>query len=368
MSTLNTMDEASKLELLQGQAEIWKQTFSFANSMALKCAVELRIPDILHSQNRPLSLDEIASKINKSSSPNTSYLHRIMRLLVHNKIFTSTTTTSPDSGAGDGASITLYGPTAASRWLVRDSNELSLAPFLLMENHPLLLSPWHQFSACVRDGGNAFEMANGAEIWDLAAQNPKFNQLFNDGMACTAKITMHAILSEFGSKNNGFEGLESLVDVGGGIGQTIADFVKKYPQIKGINFDLPHVIATAPEHPGVSHVGGDMFKEIPSAQAVFMKWILHDWSDEECVKILKNCRNAIPEKNGKIFIVDVVLKPDDELFGTSRLAFDLVMIAHTRGMERTESEWKKLLEKGGFPRYKITDIPTFCSIIEAYPN
>ncbi|CAI9088319.1 OLC1v1022622C1 [Oldenlandia corymbosa var. corymbosa] len=362
---MEAMDEATNL-LLQGQAEIWKHIFSFVNSMALKCAVELRIPDILHSHNRPLSLLEIASKIPNSSSPNLPYLSRIMRLLVHNKIFTSTTL--PSSGDGDEPSSVVYGPTEVSSWLVQDGNELSFGPFLLMENHPWTLSPWHQLSACVREGGIAFKKAHGCEIWDFAAKNPEFNKLFNDGMACTGKITRNAILS--GLEKDAFKGLESVVDVGGGTGQTIAEIVGNYPQIKGINFDLPHVIATAPEYAGVSHVGGDMFREIPAAQAVFMKWVMHDWDDEDCVRILKNCRKAIPEETGKIFIVDLVLNPDgDVVFGSTGLALDLLMIAHSSGgMERTEFEWKILLQKGGFPRYKITKIPALYSMIEAYPN
>ena len=97
---------------------------------------------------------------------------------------------------------------------------------------------------------------------------------------------------------------------------------------------------------------------------------MHDWSDEDCVKILKNCRKAIPEKSGKIIIADAVLEPEGSgLFDDTALVFDLVMVAHTTGgKERTEKEWKKILEEGGFPRYKIIRLPALTSIIEAYPN
>jgi hypothetical protein len=101
-----------------------------------------------------------------------------------------------------------------------------------------------------------------------------------------------------------------------------------------------------------------------------MQWIMHDWSDEICVKILKNCRKAIPEESGKVIIVDVVLQPDGNgLFDDTGLMFDLLMLAHTSGgKERTELEWKKVLEGGGFPRYNIIKIPVLPSIIEAYPK
>lgn len=100
-----------------------------------------------------------------------------------------------------------------------------------------------------------------------------------------------------------------------------------------------------------------------------LQWILHDWSDEHCIKILRNCRKAISEKIGKVIIVDIILEKDNnDLFDETRIVFDLLTMAHTcRGKERTELEWKKLLEEGGFPRYKIIKIPTMPSIIEAYP-
>ncbi|KAJ6693314.1 hypothetical protein OIU85_004115 [Salix viminalis] len=114
-----------------------------------------------------------------------------------------------------------------------------------------------------------------------------------------------------------------------------------------------------------------MFETIPNADAIFMKRILHDWTDESCIEILRNCRKAIPEKTGKLIIVDIVLQtdyhcdPSDDV----RMAMDLVMFALTSGgKERTEQEWKSLLEEGGFPRYKIIKIPALEFIIEAYPE
>ena len=102
---------------------------------------------------------------------------------------------------------------------------------------------------------------------------------------------------------------------------------------------------------------------------ILLQWVLHDWSDEHCIKILKNCRKAISEKIGKVIIVDIVLEKDNnDLFDETRMVFDLLMMAHTSGgKERTELEWKKLLKEGGFPSYKIIKIPTMPSIIEAYP-
>ncbi|XP_024019969.1 xanthohumol 4'-O-methyltransferase [Morus notabilis] len=356
------LDEAS----LRGQAEVWKYMFSFADSMAVKCAVELRIPDIIKSNGGPMSLAEIVAAFPRASSPDISCLSRIMRLLVRLKIFTAR-----QSSDGSGDSATLYGLTQSSRWLLRDTSDdqLTLAPMLLLENHPLLMAPWHCFSQCVKDGGLPLEKAHGPEIWDFVTGNGEFNKMFNRGMECASRIVMRAVLSEY--YKDGFGCLGSLLDVGGGTGGDVAQIVKSCPHIiKSINFDLPDVVAKAPEHPGVSHVGGDMFKSVPNADAIFMKWIMHEWSDEDCVKILKNCRKAIPEKSGKVIIVDIVLEPEGTgVFDETGLVFDLVMVAHTSGgKERTENEWKNILKEGGFPRYKVTKIPALTSIIEAYPQ
>merc|ERR1711933_613960 len=165
------------------------------------------------------------------------------------------------------------------------------------------LAPWHYPSQCVKQGGIAFKKAHRCEMWDFASQNPEFNKLFNDALACTTKIVMRAFLSQY---KDGFNYVRSLVDVGGGTGGELAEILKTYPHIKGINFDLPHVVATATEYDGVSNVGGNMFDAIPNADVIFMKWILHDWSDEACVKILKNCRKAIPEETGRVVLVEIV--------------------------------------------------------------
>lgn len=252
--------ESEAEAMLRGQAQIWKYMFSFADSMALKCAVELNIADIIHSHGVPITLNQIVSSIPEVTSPDITCLSRVMRHLVYKNIFTAHQTS--DGGES------LYGLTPASKWILRDSNQLNLAPMLMMENHPLLLAPWHCLSKCVKEGGIAFKKAHGKEIWDFGSENPEFNKLFNDGMECTSRVLMRAIVSKY---KDGFESIGSLVDLGGGIGGSISEIVKSYPHIKGINYDLPHVIATAPDYPGVSHVGGDMFEAVPKADAVFMK-------------------------------------------------------------------------------------------------
>ncbi|KAI3796364.1 hypothetical protein L1987_39034 [Smallanthus sonchifolius] len=148
-------------------------------------------------------------------------------------------------------------------------------------------------------------------------------------------------------------GLHSVVDVGGGTGTVAEDISKAFPNIKCISFDLPHVVSGLVGSKNLSY------------------WILHDWSDEECVKILKRCREAIPSKEngGKLIIIDMVVKVrggENDLLET-QLFFDMLMMAMVTGRERSEEDWAKLFVDAGLSDYKITPILGLRSLIEVYP-
>ncbi|XP_048492042.1 (R,S)-reticuline 7-O-methyltransferase isoform X3 [Beta vulgaris subsp. vulgaris] len=297
-----------------------KITFSFVDSMALKCIVELGVADIINSHGHPISVSQIAAHFG-SKSPDLRCLKRVMQVLVRRDFFTT--------------------------------------------HHPHLLAAMHHLSAAIKGGGIAFEKAHGCPIWDFLSADQEVNRLFHDGLACTAKIGFRGIASQYVDV---FADVKSVVDVGGGTGAALNEIVKAYPHIKGINFDLPHVIAIAPKYEGVTHVEGDMFKAIPTADVAILKSILHDWNDEDCIKILKNCRKAIPEKTGKLILFETLLHQEGaESMEGILLASDLLMIAHTGGgKERTELECNTLLQNAGFPRYRLITKPGLPSIIEAY--
>ncbi|XP_050379956.1 (R,S)-reticuline 7-O-methyltransferase-like [Argentina anserina] len=348
-------EQEEEAMLLQGQADILHYTYNFVESMALKCAVELGIADIINSQGQPLTVHQITEKI-ASPAADIDNLSRLMRFLVQKNLFEATT----DTKSGD----LLYGLTYSSKWLLR-SEEQTLAPLVRLATLPSHVASWLCLSQCIKDGGSGFEKANGFSLYDERSGNQR--SCFDEAMACISRIVMKAILSNY---RDVFDGVGSIVDVGGGIGISVAEIVKSHPHIRGINFDLPDVVATAPTYPGVTHLGGDMFNVIPNGDVIFMKAILHNWSDEKCVTILKNCRRAIHERKGKIIIVDGVLQPDgDRKMDTVVQRYDLTMMAQTpSGKERTEAEWKKLLSEGGFGRHEIIKIPSFLALIEAYPE
>ncbi|RWR86243.1 caffeate O-methyltransferase [Cinnamomum micranthum f. kanehirae] len=150
-------------------------------------------------------------------------------------------------------------------------------------------------------------------------------------------------------------GLKEVVDVGGGVGAMLNMIISKYPHINGINYDLPHVIADAPHYPGIEHVEGDMFDSIPSGQAIFMKWILHDWNDEQCLKLLKFCYNALPDF-GKVIVAEYILPqtPEENAAARNASRFDVLMIiVCLGGKERHEKEFEALTKRAGFASFRV---------------
>ncbi|BFG42386.1 hypothetical protein CerSpe_286600 [Prunus speciosa] len=337
--------------------EIWKYVFGFVEIAVVKCAIELGIADAIESHGSPMTLLELSSALRCDPSP----LYRIMRVLVHLKIFKE----KPATQLGP----KVYAQTPLSKRLLK-SGQNSMAALILLESSPVMLAPWHGLSARIQGVSNpAFEAVHGEDVWSYAAANPNHSKLINDAMACDARVAVPAVLE---SCLEVFKGLETIVDVGGGDGTTLRLLVEACPWIRGVNFDLPHVVSVAQECDRIENVGGDMFDCVPKADAAIIMWVLHDWGDDECIHILKKCREAIPEDKGKVIIVEAVIEEDsekqDKKLTDVRLMLDMVMMAHTNtGKERTTKEWGYVLGEAGFSRHTITPIHAVQSVIQAFP-
>ncbi|XP_022020793.1 acetylserotonin O-methyltransferase [Helianthus annuus] len=342
----------SKEEEASAQQEIWKFVFGFTPMAVVKCAIELGIPDILENHDTPITLAELASKIGCPMP----MLHRIMRFLVQYKIFQEVAVSETCFG---------YAHTPLSQ-LLTTHGKLSMADFVLLESSPVMLAPWHKLSARVLGKeGSAFGATHGDDVWGFAAANPGHSKLIDDAMACDARLAVGAVIEGCPEV---FRQLRTVVDVGGGDGTALRLIVAACPWINGINFDLPHVVSVAPACMGVEHVGGDMFDHVPKADAVYLMKVLHDWGDEECIHILRKCREAIPHDTGKVIIVEAVVVQEDHQFKDVALMMDMVMMAHTpKGKERTLKEWSYVFHEAGFSRYTTKRIRAYQSVIEVYP-
>ncbi|KAA0065290.1 caffeic acid 3-O-methyltransferase 1-like [Cucumis melo var. makuwa] len=194
-------------------------------------------------------------------------------------------------------------------------------------------------NAVIEGGGTTFTRAyGGIHAFEYLGKDSRFNI----AMINHSTMPVKKILKAY----KGFANIKQLVDVGGGLGITLQLITSIDPYIKGINYDLPHVIRDAPPYPGVEHVGGDMFEKIPNGDAL----ILHDWSDEHCITLLKNCYNAIPD-DGKVIVVDSILPTLPETTSATKAVAQCDMVEMTLyegGKERTRDEFKALATKAGF--------------------
>ncbi|KAJ6410905.1 hypothetical protein OIU84_007624 [Salix udensis] len=299
--------------------------------MVLKTAIELDLLEIMAKAGPGafMSPSDIASHLPTKNPDAPAMLDRILRLLASYSILTCSVRDLPD-----GKVERIYGLASVCKFLTKNEDGGSLGPLCLMNQDKVLMESWYHLKDAILEGGVPFNKAYGMTAFEYHGKDPRINK-----------------------------GLASLVDVGGGTGAVISAIVSKYPSIKGINFDLPHVIADAPSFPGVENVGGDMFVSVPKADAVFMKWICHDWSDEHCFKLLKNCYDALPE-NGKVILVDCIIPvvPDSSQATKGVIHADVIMLAHNPGgKERTEKEFESLAKGTGFKGFEV-----MCCVFNTY--
>ncbi|KAG6751180.1 hypothetical protein POTOM_045699 [Populus tomentosa] len=305
--------------------------------MTLKCAVQLGIPDVIQKHGKPMTLSELVSALPIHPSK-AQYVHRLMRILVHSGFFSQQNLNGIHNQEA-------YSLTQSTRLLLKD-NPWSMRPVLLFVLDPVLTKPHDCLSTWFRnDDSNAFSVAHENTIWEYAGQDARINNLFNDAMARDSILV-----------------------------RTMAKGIAEaFPHMDCTVFDLPHVVSDLQGRKNLKYVGGDMFQAVPPADAILLKWVLHDWSDEDCVKVLKRCKQAIASKGqqkvGKVIIIDMVRENQngDEGSIETQLFFDLQMMVAASGMERNEKEWAKLFFDAGFLNYKIHPVLGTRALIELYP-
>ncbi|KAF8641871.1 hypothetical protein HU200_067577 [Digitaria exilis] len=334
--------------------------------MALKCSVELHIPTAIHNLGGAASLPDLVTALSLPQSK-LPFLRRLMRLLVTSGIFV----------ADSNAEVETYRLNPLS-WLLVEGVEaedhtyqkyfvtatvsrhyleagLSLADWFKKDLHAPLPSP--------------FEELHGVPLVHETTKllDEELDRIVNKGVAAHDNLAIGTILRECIDL---FKGLRSLTDCGGGDGTTVRAILRAYPNIKCTVLDLPKVIENAPTHDLVNYVAGDMFHTISPAQAVMLKLVLHFWTDEDCVKILEQCRKAIPsrEEGGKVIIIEIILGPSmGPIMYESQLLMDMLMMVITRGRQRDENDWREIFVKAGYSNYKIVKKIGTRGIIEVYP-
>ncbi len=224
---------------------------------------------------------------------------------------------------------------------------------------------WEQMLYSVQTGKSGFEKSLGMPIFDWLAMNPEEASLFSETMIGVHGAEPPAVAAAYD-----FSGSTTIVDVGGATGNLLTTILGSYPGTRGILFDLPHVVREAPaliQSRGLAErvtiEAGSFFERVPSGgDAYLLSHIIHDWSEEQCLAILGNCRRAM-NPGGRVLIIETVL-PDADTPHPGKI-FDILMLVAPGGQERTEQEYSTLLGKAGLRLTRVVPTESAVSVVEA---
>jgi SAM-dependent methyltransferase len=314
-------------------------------SQAVGVVARLGVAD--HLGGGPRSSDELAEAVHADPEA----LYRVLRLLASLGVFTEV---APRTFA-----LTPLGE------VLRSDAPGSVRNFAITETAPGHWLPWGRLHDSVRTGRPMAREALGMGLFDWYAQNPEEAGFFNAAMANLSALAADELVRVYDASAAG-----TVADVGGAHGLLLAAVLRANPAARGILFDLPHVIATAADAvaaAGLSDrcelVSGDFFEAVPEgANLHLLKQVVHDWDDERATRLLQNCHRAL-RPAGKLVLVEMVL-PEDNRRSPAQ-AMDLNMLVMLGGRERTEEEYRCLLQEAGFRLEQVIPTHSPFSVIEA---
>jgi len=315
----------------------------------LYVAAELKIADLL--RDGPRNVDELA----RETGMDPDALYRFLRTLANVGFF-------EEKGER------CFALTRLSECLRADAPGSMLATAQYV-GAPWIFGGWTDVIATVKNGKTHHENVHGMPFFTWYDNNPEYRRIFDDAMASMSAMAIPTITAAYD-----FSPLQTIVDVGGGQGGLLAAILRNNPHLRGILFDLPHVIARAEQVGFLSEAdaatrvttdGGDFFEEIPAGHDAYMlKWILHDWNDADALRILESCHRAMGQQ-GRLLIVEMLVGPKNQ-HSLAKFS-DIGMLVLTGGRERTEYEYRELLRRAGFALRRVLPTASGYSVLEAVP-
>ncbi len=347
-------------------AELDRMITGYWLSQAIYAAAHFGIAD--HLTAGPRTVDDLAQQ----TSTNPDALYRLLRALASVGIFCE--------GPPREFSLT---PLAEPL----QSNVPGSKRALALMSGDEQFRAWSEIAYSIQTGQKAFDKVFGKPIFDYLAEHHDKAQIFDAAM-----VGIHGRESGAVLKAYDFSGIDVVVDIGGGNGSQLIALLQAHPTMHGVLFDLPHVVQRAKAPIAAAGLAGrcqlvagsffdaDAFAHVPlpprerpgegspmsaaanaGTVAFFMRHIIHDWDDEKCLTILRNCHGALPAE-GRLLVVESVIPPGNEPFGGKFL--DLVMLLIPGGKERTEDEYRTLFAQAGFELSRIVATGSEVSVIE----
>lgn len=332
------------------EAVIRQLSMGYRASQVAYVAAKLGLADQL--ANQPMSSTQLAA----ATSTDPASLRRVLRALVALGVLAETDTDA-------------FGLTPVGH-LLRTDHPRSLRALVLFWTGDVHWRCWGDLLESVRTGEPATQRMLGMSVFEFAAANPDYVEIFAAAMAAASTLVDAAICRAYE-----FSRFRCLVDVGGGSGRLIADILSANRQLQGILFDLPDVVAHAPPILAAAGVAdrcriqaGSFFDAVPAGgDAYILKQIIHDWDDERAGAILAQCRKAMP-RGGTVLVVERLL-PERAKAGTDTDLYfiDLNMLALTPGgRERGEAEFRQLFARAGLMLQQVVATASTFRIFEGH--
>ncbi len=325
--------------------QILRMGLGFVTSQALRAVAELGIADLLASGEQ--TADELA----KASGVNADALYRTLRLLASEGVFRE-------------ISLRRFAQTELSATLRSDLPE-SPRDFVRMINS----EPYQAFEDLlhpIKTGGTAFEHVFGAPRFDWLDAHPEKTALFQRAMIALSQGANEAVAEAYD-----FTPFKRVIDVGGGLGQLLSAILARNPHLVGVLFDRLANVEAAKSGlggplPRTEFVAGSFFEAVPKGGDVYiLKRVIHDWDDDRAANILRNCRAAMPP-SGRVLVAERITGEGNDPDLNKYL--DIVMLAVTGGVERTEQQFAQLLARSGLRLERVVPTRAGMSVLVARVN
>ncbi|MBD2178854.1 methyltransferase [Pseudanabaena sp. FACHB-1998] len=314
-------------------------------SQCIYVAAKLGVAD------RLIEAPQTYQAIADSTNTNASALYRVLRALASIGIFTET-----ESGT--------FAMTPLAEYL-RSDNPQSLQSTAIMLGDPEHYQAWGDLLHSVKTGEPAFDHRFGKGVFEYFGSNPDAALVFEKSMNNFSAMELRAIAPAYD-----FSEFKTLVDVGGGYGELLAEILQKCPHSKGILFDekyvIDHAYSTLEKH-GIADrcecLSGSFFDAVPTGgDAYLLKHIVHDWDDERAIKILQTCQKAMSEQS-KILVIEQVV-PAANLPAAAKMLDINMLVMCPGGKERTEAEFQSIFEQAGLKLLRIVPTAEDIHIVE----
>ncbi|KAG6553254.1 hypothetical protein Mapa_004988 [Marchantia paleacea] len=322
---------------------------------AIRAMLILNVPRILSSAGpcAALSAEDICHSLPDAEQASSENLEKILDVLSSYGILTTLLKKLENQ------TVKTYQLTTNSRRFLTD-RATEGALFL---TSPAMMQVWpHLHEMVLSPQTPPFERVHGKGYFHYLTEDaPTLHQLSVKMMASRNADQMDVLLKHYDEELRTLKG--RFVDVGGNEGAFIAAVAARHSHLRCINFDLPEVIENAPVIPGVEHLGGDFLDKIPEGELMILKFVLLNWNDQQCCKILKNAYNGLTDR-GKILVVDK-LSPSLRLdygsdpiknFGAAWSNMCTSMLFKGAKI-RSQDEMRRLIESAGFTKVEVVKLP-----------